>query len=440
MKHWEQFREGSYRAWLYTRTLFKWLCVAGSTGALCGLIGSLFHIGVKCASEMLGRFPWLLFCLPLAGLIIVAIYKLTKTEGLGTDAIIEAVQMGKKLPFWLLPAIFFGTVLTHLCGGSAGREGAALQMGGTIGQNLGRAMHLDNWDLRIATLGGMAAFFAALFGTPLSATIFSITVIRIGTFYPAAYVPCLIASLVAYGISRFLGVEPTRFIVIAPSPDLMLFFRVAGLAILCALVSMLFCRMLLFVRQTMERWIPNPWIRAAVGGGLIILLTFLVGCRDYNGTGMGIITETIQMGTGKPEAFLLKILFTAITLGAGFRGGEVVPAFFIGASFGCTVGPLLGIPAEFSAALGLVSVFCGVTNCPLTSIMLSVELFGANGMWYFALSCGLSYMLSGYSGLYSSQTILYSKLRAQYINVHTNAHRVGQVHAPEKERDADLKR
>ena len=167
-----------------------------------------------------------------------------------------------------------------------------------------------------------------------------------------------------------------------------------------------------------------------VGGGAVIALTYLCGTRDYNGAGMDLITAAVEQGTARPEAFLLKILFTAVTLSAGFKGGEVVPSFFVGATFGCVAGPLLGIPAGFAAALGLAAVFCGATNCPLASIFLSVELFGDGGLLYFALICGISYMLSGYNGLYSSQTIVYSKLKAQYINVRTNAYHAGEPVPP----------
>ena len=177
----------------------------------------------------------------------------------------------------------------------------------------------------------------------------------------------------------------------------------------------------------MVKWIPNAWLRAAAGGLAVIALTLLVGNRDYNGAGMDIVTRAVEEGQAHPAAFLLKILFTAVTLSAGFKGGEVVPSFFVGATFGCVAGPLLGLPAGFAAALGLVAVFCGAVNCPVASILLSVELFGDGGLLYFAVACGVSYLLSGYSGLYSSQTILYSKLKAQYINVHTNAHHAGAL-------------
>ena len=414
------------RRWgLYVRTFIKWTAAAAVIGAACGLVGTLFHFGVHEVTAFRGTHPWVLYLLPLAGLVIVGFYKLTGTDGLGTDDIIDAVHQGKLLPILLLPAIFFGTILTHLCGGSAGREGAALQMGGTIGQYLGRHFQLDDRDLRVATLAGMAAFFSALFGTPLAATVFAIMVISIGVIYHVALYPSLLAALVAYGVSIYLGVEPTRFAVSVPEQTVGMFVRVALLGVLCALVSILFCQVMHGAGHLMKR-IRNPWLRVACGGAAIIVLTLIFG-TDYNGAGMEIVTAAVEQGTvAVPWAFLLKLIFTAITLAAGFKGGEVVPSFFVGATFGCAAAPLLGLPAGFGAAVGLAAVFCGVTNCPLASTLLAVELFGAEGLLYFALACCLSYMLSGYQGLYSSQTILYSKLKAQFINVHTNAHPAGE--------------
>ena len=414
------------RRWgLYVRTFIKWTAAAAVIGAACGLVGTLFHFGVHEVTAFRGTHPWVLYLLPLAGLVIVGFYKLTGTDGLGTDDIIDAVHQGKLLPILLLPAIFFGTILTHLCGGSAGREGAALQMGGTIGQYLGRHFQLDDRDLRVATLAGMAAFFSALFGTPLAATVFAIMVISIGVIYHVALYPSLLAALVAYGVSIYLGVEPTRFAVSVPEQTVGMFVRVALLGVLCALVSILFCQVMHGAGHLMKR-IRNPWLRVACGGAAIIVLTLIFG-TDYNGAGMEIVTAAVEQGTvAVPWAFLLKLIFTAITLAAGFKGGEVVPSFFVGATFGCAAAPLLGLPAGFGAAVGLAAVFCGVTNCPLASTLLAVELFGAEGLLYFALACCLSYMLSGYQGLYSSQTILYSKLKAQFINVHTNAYHAGE--------------
>lgn len=424
----ERFTAWLGRAGVYLRTLIKWTILGLVIGAFCGVIGSAFHIGVHHATELRAEHPWLLWCLPLAGLGIVGFYKLTKVEGKGTNSIIDQVHLGKGLPFFLLPAIFLGTILTHLCGGSAGREGAALQMGGTIGFHTGRLLRLDDRDLRVATLAGMAAFFSALFGTPLAATVFAMMVISIGIMYDVAFIPCLTAALTAYGVSLTMGVEPTRFTVAMPELEGWMLVRVAVLAALCAVVSTVFCNVIHIVEHQMDHRIKNSWARAVIGGVAVIALTYLCGTTDYNGAGMEVVTAAVEGGVARPEAFLLKMLFTAVTLAAGYKGGEVVPSFFVGATFGCVAGPFLGIPAGFAAALGLVAVFCGATNCPLASIILAIELYGDGGLLYFALVCAISYMLSGYNGLYSSQTILYSKLKAEYINVHTNHYHAGQPH------------
>ena len=422
----------SRQTFLYLRALGKWLLLAGAAGGACGLLGALFHIAVEAVTELrTEEAPWLLYCLPLAGLAIVALYKLLKTEGQGTNDIFNEVHLGGNISILLVPAIFLGTVLTHLCGGSAGREGAALQMGGALGYRAGRLFGFDERDLRIATTAGMSAFFTALFGTPLTAAVFSIAVVSVDAFYHAALFPSFAAALAAYGLSRLLGVEPTHFTVEAPALETGLLVRTAALAALCGLVSMLFCAVIHGAEHLLKKHIPNLWIRAFAGGCAVAALTLLCGTTDYNGAGMDVIAAAVEEGTAHPAAFLLKLLFTAITLGAGFKGGEVVPSFFVGATFGCVAGPLLGLPAGFAAALGLVSVFCGAVNCPLASIVLSVELFGSGGLLYFALACCISFVLSGYYGLYSSQTFLHSKLKARYINVHTNDPAVEEAEAPE---------
>ena len=194
---------------------------------------------------------------------------------------------------------------------------------------------------------------------------------------------------------------------------------VAVLAVGCALVSILFCRGLHITEHLAARVLKDPFLRAAAGGCVIVAATLLLGTTDYNGAGMDVVARALS-GQADPWAWLLKLAFTAVTIGCGFKGGEVVPSFFVGATFGCVLGGLLGLPPAFAAAIGLVSVFCGAVNCPIASVILSIELFGSGGLVYFAAACALSYLLSGYCGLYSSQTILYSKLKAEFINVHTH--------------------
>ena len=410
---------------LYGRALGKWLIVSVIVGVLSGLLGSAFHIGVERATEFRLGHPWVLYTLPAVGLVIVAIYKLFHTEGQNTNDIISEVQSGKGIPLRLLPSIFLATILTHLAGGSAGREGAALQMGGSLGYSVGRLLHLDDRDMRTATMAGMAAFFSALFGTPIAATVFAMAVISVGLLYHAAFIPCLVSSMTAYGVSLVMGVEPTRFSVTVPDVGVPMLLRVAVLAALCAFVSILFCSVLHHTEELFREKLKNPWLRVFAGGLLLLGLSLVFSSGRYNGAGMNVITEAVEQGTALPWDFLLKILFTAITLGAGFKGGEVVPSFYVGAAFGCVAGPLLGLPAGFAAAVGLIAVFCAVVNCPIASVFLSIELFGAEGALFYALACGLSFVLSGYGGIYSSQRILYDKLKAQYIDVHTNAHHEG---------------
>ena len=194
--------------------------------------------------------------------------------------------------------------------------------------------------------------------------------------------------------------------------------KVAGLAIICSLMSTVFCLTMHKTEHLFASKLKNPYLRIAAGGAAVVVISLLLGTGDYNGAGMEVIRRAIEDGQAAPDAFFWKLVLTAVTIGCGFKGGEVVPTFFIGATLGCVVGNFLGIPAGFAAALGLICVFCGAVNCPVASIIMSIELFGSMDLVYFALACGIAYMLSGYFGLYSSQKIMYSKLKAEFINIY----------------------
>ena len=411
----ESLSHGLQSAKRPARVLVLWLVLAAAVGLVCGGVGTAFHLSVEAVTELRGEHGWILWLLPLAGLVIVALYKGTRCEGMGTNNVIRAVQSGEAVSPLLVPAIFLGTVLTHLCGGSAGREGAALQMGGSIGYNVGRLFRLSDHDRRTATVCGMAAFFSALFGTPLAATLFAMMVEDVGLTFSVAFVPGFLAALVAYGVSLACGISPTRF-ALADAPaltaDAVLKVMVLGAA--CAVVSRLFCGLLHFTEHELPKRLPNPWVRAAVGGIAVVALSYLMGVGRYNGAGMGVIAAAVEQGEALPWDFLCKALLTAVTLASGFKGGEVVPSFYIGATFGCAVGPLLGLPAGFSAAVGLVAVFCGATNTLIPSILMAYELFQGEGLELVALGCGVCYMLSGYHGLYSSQTFVTEKWASEY--------------------------
>ena len=420
MSNFNEFQRAAEAA---IRVALQWFFLAIPTGLICGLVGTLFHLSVERVTELRADQPWLLFLLPAAGLLITALYKATKCEGVGTNNVIRAVQSGEPVSILLVPAIFLGTVLTHLCGGSAGREGAALQMGGSIGWNVGTLLHLKDHDRRTATISGMAAFFSALFGTPLTAALFAMMVEDVGLTFTSAFVPAFTSALIAYGCSLAFGIAPTHFAITAPELTVWSAFLVILLGFACAAVSRLFCGLLHFMEHKVPQLLPNPWLRVFVGGVAVIAFSYLFGVGRYNGAGMGVITAAVEQGEALPWDFLCKIFLTALTLSCGFKGGEVVPSFFVGATFGCVFGPLLGLPAGFAAAVGLVSIFCGATNALIPSILMGFELFSGAGLELIALGCGICYMLSGHHGLYSSQTFVTNKLRSEYMS-HKLRHKV----------------
>jgi H+/Cl- antiporter ClcA len=402
-------------------TLLRWMLVSGLTGVACGLVGAAFYYVVSFATTARQTHGWLLFCLPLAGLFIVWSYRVLGMENdSGTNQIIASVRNGEKPPLRLAILIFVSTALTHLTGGSAGREGAALQIGGSLAASIGRLLLLDERNMNLIVMCGMSAVFTALFGTPLSATVFSLEVVSVGIVHYSALFPCLLASLVTTEVTRLLGIRPEGYVLMGgPELNWQFMLRTGLLAIACALLSMAFCVLMHKTNYLYKKYFPDQYLRVLAGAAILIVLTQLVGSRDYNGAGGDIIEEALA-GHAVPYAFLLKMIFTALTLGAGFRGGEIVPTFFVGATFGCAAAPLLGLDPAFGGAIGMIALFCGVTNCPLASIFLSIELFGSSHILFFALACALSYLLSGKFSLYSAQKIVYSKLEPRFID--ENAH------------------
>lgn len=444
------------RRWLeHPATFVKWLIFGGISGLLCGGVATAFYYAFAAVTGLRSENPWLLWLLPVGGVAIVLLYRVCGMEGdRGTNFVLAAVRENRPLRLRTAPLVFVSTVITHLVGGSSGREGAILQIGGSISSKVGRWMRLDDKDSRIITMCGMSAAFSALFGTPLTAAMFAMEVTSVGVLYYAAIVPCVLSSVIGLWVAQRFQVPPTAFTLEGiPNLSPLTLLQVIGMGVLFALLSIFFCRMMHAAPKLYDKYLPNHLVRAAVGGGIIIALTYLVwiwnpGTYDYNGAGEAVIHAAIG-GQARPEAFFFKMLFTTVTLGAGFKGGEIVPVFFTGATFGCTVAPLLGLHPSFGAGLGMVCVFCGVTNCPISSLLLSLELFAGDslGMFtgqslcLFAVCLAVSYMLSGYYGLYSEQKIVYSKLRPEFINKKANETDNGAETArPEQETEETVRR
>lgn len=413
----ERIRDWLHRAGRTAAAVCVWVVVAGIIGAVSGVVGGAFHWAVHGVTGLRDGAPWLLYLLPVAGLVIVWSYRAWSMENdSGTNQIISSVRGGTRPPFRLAVLIFLGSTLTHLTGGSAGREGAALQIGGSLAAALGRLFRLGERGMSMAVMCGMSGLFSALFGTPIAAAVFSMEVVSVGIFHYSALLPCLLSAYVSLGITGLMGIAPERYTLLgAPDAALLPMVQTAALALLCGLLAILFCVLMHWVAHLYKKLLTNQYLRVLVGGVLVVALTLLAGTRKYNGAGSHYI-ELALAGQAEPWDFALKLIFTALTLGAGYRGGEIVPTMFVGSTFGCAVAPLLGLHPAFGAAVAMIALFCGVVNCPLAAILLSVELFGSGGILYFALACGVSYIISGKYSLYSSQKIVYSKLEPRFID------------------------
>ena len=416
MKIKENLRQTAINAYLYLKAFCFWLVLGVLVGVPCGLIGTAFSYCLNLVTGTRQANGWLIFLLPLGGLATVLIYKLCRVQSVGTNQVFEAVRSEKKVPVLLAPAVFLSTAITHLFGGSAGREGAALQIGSSVATLISKIFHLKENSRHILTICGMGALFSALFGTPLGACFFALEVVTVGQFCSAAVFPALVSSLTAYGISLTFGVKGESFSLPQMAAfDLNILWRVALIGVIGALVSVIFCKTMHLSTKIFKRFFNNEYLRICVGAAIIIVLTLLVGNGDYNGGGMDVIERIFHEGTVKPFAFALKIIFTAITIGCGFKGGEIVPTFFIGATMGGTLAALVGLSPGLGAAVGMAALFCGVTNSPVATILLCIELFGGNSIIYVACAALISFFLSGYESLYTGQKILFSKLNEEEL-------------------------
>ena len=396
----------------YAGVFLKWGILGLLMGVIGGLLGAVFHHALHFVTHLRGENNWLIFLLPLAGLLSVGIYTLFRQRAnRGTNQIIDSVLKGDEVSPLVAPTIFLATATTHLFGGSAGREGAALQLGGATASLLSKIFNLKAEDRKILIMSGMSAVFAGLFGTPLTAALFCMEFESVGTIFTPALLPCYIAAFAASKVSGLLGVHAEGLLIeTAVKVGIGNVWRFAILAVLISLVGILLCNTFHKAEHIAQHYIKNPWIRIFVGGIIIMVLTLIVGDHRYNGAGMDMALMAVA-GNANRFDFIMKLIFTALTLAAGFKGGEIVPTFCVGATFGCVVGGLLGLDAGVCGALGLVGLFCCATNSPIASVVLSIEMFGAANLHLFALVCVICFVLSGHCSLYSSQIIQFPKIQ-----------------------------
>ena len=403
--------------WSSLKVLVIWLLAGTVIGGAVGITGVAFHYAIHFLTGIRAENSWIIFLLPLGGLAIVKLYsKAGMINDKGTNAVILAVRENEHLPFRTSVLIFVSTVITHFLGGSSGREGAALQIGGSMAASGGRLLKLNEKEQKILVMSGMSACFAALFGTPVTASVFAIEVISVGIMHYSAIIPCVVSSVTAFQISTALGVEPTSFSIrIVPELQEITILKVVSFAVICGLMSRFFCFVIHRIKHIFQGYIKNRYLRVLTGSCIIIVMTLVSGGQKFNGAGGEVIAESFVVRS----AFYLcivKLLFTAVTLGCGFKGGEIIPAFFVGATFGSSFSEFFGINFSFGAGIGLIALFCGATNCPMASLLMSIELFGIEAVPYFALVCGISYLVSGDTGLYGEQKIMYSRKMPEFVN------------------------
>ena len=405
------------------RTLTQWLLLATLVGLVCGAASALFLAALDRSTQTREAHPWLLFALPFAGLLMGAAYERlgAKIKG-GNNLVIETLHSdGPEIPLRMAPMVLIGTLLTHLFGGSAGREGTAVQMGASLTDWISHRLKLDPATRRRLLAAGVAGGFGSVFGTPIAGAIFGLEFVVTGRIEYDALIPALVASLVGDLTTRALGVGHTHYPSaphLALAPLVALKWAVFSLAI--AATSAAFIEMTHAIKKHSEARLRSLSLRMFAGGLAVVALTLLLDTRAYLGLGVPTIVRAFSDPSLPSYAFALKLLFTAITIGAGFLGGEVTPLFFVGATLGATLARALGLPIALGAGVGMAALFGSAANAPIALAIMAVELMGANALPHVLIVCALSYVLSGHRSIYPAQRLLRGKLGQQPTPKSTN--------------------
>lgn len=423
----EQFSIATYLA--------RWSLYVIPISVVIGLVVALFLWLLEIATITRQNHIWLIFLLPLVGIAISVVYRLYgKNSEAGNNLIMDEIHKpGGGVPARMTPMILLSTVITHLFGGSAGREGTAVQMGGSLSSLFARIFNLKHEEKRVLLMCGMAAGFGAVFGTPVAGCIFALEVLSIGRIKYDALIPCLIASTVAHITCISTGILHTHYHISYNSQNTRAFTFIAfnfpllveviGAGICFGLVGFAFAELSHFLKDSFNKYIPVNWLIPVVGGVLVLVISLLLRTFDYMGLGVtspnpnGVsITSAFNPGGAAYLSWFWKLLLTSITLSAGFKGGEVTPLFFIGATLGNILGYFMGAPVDLLAGLGFIAVFAGATNTPLACTFMGIELFGADNALYYAIACFTAYYFSGHSGIYHAQRVAVTKFHEEHTD------------------------
>ena len=387
------------------KNFIKWFLLSVLYGIIVGIVISFFLKSLQLATSIRKANPIIISLLPFGGALVSYLYlKYGKDSSKGNNLIIERINKGEAdIPFRMAPLVFFGTFITHLFGGSAGREGTGVQIGASITSKLSKLLKLNKKDTTIIIISGVSSGFGVVFGTPIAGTIFGLEVSTIGKMRYEAIIPCLISSYIGNFIARLFKVQHTHYpMEIVSNSDYTIFYKVILCSILFGLVSKLFSELTHYLKQCFTQLIPKPYIKSFVGGCIVILIALVLQTQMYLGLSLDLLKHSFENSV-VGYTFIIKLILTSITLSTGFQGGEVTPLFVIGATLGSFLAPIINLPISFLAGLGMIAVFCGGTKTPLASFAMGLELFGGGNIKYIFITCVISYVFAGKSGIYSSQ-------------------------------------
>jgi H+/Cl- antiporter ClcA len=394
--------------------LLRLLAVSLVIGLASGAASGFFLESLAWATNRQTAHPWLLYLLPLAGAGIAWMYhRYGKTAVRGNNLILDQIHRpdGAGVPLLMFPLVLIGTIVTHLFGGSAGREGTAVQMGGAIAGEVGRRLRWTPEQARTLLMCGISGGFSGVFGTPLAGAVFGMEMLALGGMRYEALIPCLIAALAGDWIVQELNVAHAHYAIATPIPDftaaVILQVAIAGVAF--GLASAAFSELTALIERRARAWIANPIARTTLGGAAVVLVTLAYGTRDYNGLSLPLLSDAFTGAQIATFAFAAKLFLTALTLGVGFKGGEVTPLFVIGATLGVTLAGPLDLSRDFLAALGFVAVFAAAANTPLACVVMGAELFGGDGIVFFGIAIFIAYTISGHRGIYHAQRVMTPK-------------------------------
>lgn len=387
--------------------LLKWLLICTIVGVLSGLASALFLVSLQWVSDYRDAHLWIIWLLPFGGLFIGLLYYYFGKEVVkGNNLILEEYENPTEIiPFKMAPLVLVGTLITHLFGGSAGREGTAVQMGSAISDQFSKVFNLSKSERKTILIIGISAGFASIFGTPLTGAIFAIEVLYFSKVSLKSIIPSIFTGYLAFYVVEILQVKHTHYAIpFVPYLSIQSFGWILIVGLLSGLAAMLFSRATHFFSKVFSKFIPYPPIRPLIGGIILAVAFYLIGTTKFVGLGIPVIVDSFQNVSGNYD-FLLKILFTAFTLGAGFKGGEVTPLFFVGATLGSALSLIIPLPMALLAGMGFVAVFSGATHTPIACTIMGIELFGIDCGIYVGIACLVAYFSSGYVGIYHSQIV-----------------------------------